>query len=430
MIPIDSAKIFNISKEKWSHAGFQRYFRNTGWVFAGQSVTVVSFLVNIWVVRHLGPTNFGSLSYIFTFTGLFAFISNLGIQDVLIRDLVKYPDQTQKITSTAVRMILVSGMIAFLAASIGSFITNGATLITLLTTLYATIFFWSPMLVINSYFQATVQAKQNALIQISGTVVASVFKIYLILTGKGIIWLTGAFALDYAIGGLFYIWAYKRLKLDFIRFNVFDWPFAKNLFQASWLLMIAAAFSYTLFKIDQILIKNLLDETSLGLYAAATKLSEIWYLVPASIVASIFPAIINAKIVQKETYRERLKKLVAFLVVISATIAVFISVFASWIIPVLFGAQYTKAIPIAQIYIWSNIGFFLIIVTTKYLITENRFAEIAIYSGLAAAINIGLNLLFIQTIGPAGAALASVISYAVIPLLALTKQNCIIKYRQ
>ena len=94
-------KINTFVPEKWrwilAHDGFRKYFKNTGWMFFSQLLMIVSLVVNIWIARYLGPTNFGTLSYIFAFVGMFSFIANLGMNDILpcLKALLKSPEKNQ-----------------------------------------------------------------------------------------------------------------------------------------------------------------------------------------------------------------------------------------------------------------------------------------------------------------------------------------------
>ena len=44
-------------------------------------------------------------------------------------------------------------------------------------------------------------------------------------------------------------------------------------------------------KIDQVMLKEMLDAKAVGIYAAAVKLCEAWYFVPTAVTVSLFPAI-------------------------------------------------------------------------------------------------------------------------------------------
>ena len=101
------------AKEIWAHQGFQRYFKNTGWMFFGQMFNIISVVVGIWLARYLGPENFGIFSYVLAFVGLFSFISGFGVNDILTRDLVAYPEKRDKLLGTAFFINLGSGFLAF-----------------------------------------------------------------------------------------------------------------------------------------------------------------------------------------------------------------------------------------------------------------------------------------------------------------------------
>jgi probable polysaccharide biosynthesis protein len=53
----------------------------------------------------------------------------------------------------------------------------------------------------------------------------------------------------------------------------------------------------------------MLGNEAVGQYAAATRLSEIWYFIPTVVVSSLFPAIVNARRQSEELYCDRLQKL-------------------------------------------------------------------------------------------------------------------------
>jgi O-antigen/teichoic acid export membrane protein len=405
-------------KEKWQHTGFQKYFRNTGWMFIGQSVMILSLFINIWMARHLGPENFGTISYVFAFVGIFSFVANFGLSDILIRDLVQHPEEKNKLLGTAFRLLTFGGIVAFIITNVSAFIFEDKLLIQILIVAYSTIFLWSPVNVISAYFQATVQAKQNALAQIIGTLLTSILKIFLLVTNQGVIWLILAFALDYVIGTILYIYNYTKSDLDFKQWT-YDNTITKRLLSSSSLIMLSTAAGYLLFKVDQIMVKYYLGEAGVGLYAAAVKLSEIWYFIPAIICSSLFPALINAKKTNGTTYSERLRKLFLFLGGMAVIIAIPISLLAYWIIKILYGIEYIESVPILQIYIWSGVGLFLMTGINKYLMTENHLKSIFYYNLLAVITNILLNIILIPKIGLMGAAWATLISYLVGPLIVL-----------
>jgi O-antigen/teichoic acid export membrane protein len=406
------------AKGIWSHAGFQKYFKNTGWMFLGQATMIISLIINIWLARYLGPGNFGNLNYVFAFVGIFGFLTNLGINDILIRNLVRNPEKRDELLGTAFWLMMLGGILSFTAITILAFQLEPSNMIRSLIILYATTALLSPINVISAYFQATVQAKKNALAQIFGTLIVSVIKIFLIISGKGIIWLVAAFVLDYIVGTFLYLINYFKSGLK-IKYWKFNYAMAKNFLQASYLLMLSAVTGYLLLKIDQVMVKFFLDETAVGIYAAAVKLSEIWYFIPGIICGSLFPAIINAKKVSESVYKNRLRKLYIFLGGIAAIIAIPMTLMATWLIQIIFGTEYILAAPILQIYVWSGVGLFLSIGINRFFMAEDNLKPIFYYSLIAVIINVSLNFILIPNIGLTGAAWATLISYSVGPILIL-----------
>ena len=72
-----------------SHQGFKRYFANTSWLFAEKVLRVViGLFIGVWVARYLGPEKYGLLSYAQSFVGLFTAIATLGLDGIVVRELV------------------------------------------------------------------------------------------------------------------------------------------------------------------------------------------------------------------------------------------------------------------------------------------------------------------------------------------------------
>jgi len=416
---MSSASIYmDKAKGVWSHAGFQKYFQNTGWMFLGQATMIISLIINIWLARYLGPENFGKMNYVFAFVGIFGFLTNLGINDILIRNLVRNPEKRDALLGTAFWLMTAGGILSFITITILSFQLEPSGMIRSLIILYATTSLLSPINVISAYFQATIQAKKNALAQIFGTILVSIFKIFLIFSGQGIIWLVFAFVLDYIVGTFFYIINYIKSDLK-IRHWKFNKVIAKDLLKASYLLMLSTVTGYLLLKIDQVMVKFFLDEKAVGIYAVAVKLSEIWYFIPGIICGSLFPAIINAKKASEHVYINRLKKLYIFLGTTATIIAIPITLLAPWLIKIIFGMEYILAAPILQIYVWSGVGLFLSIGINRFFMAEDNLKPIFYYSLVAVIINVSLNFILIPSTGLTGAAWATLISYSVGPILIL-----------
>jgi len=412
-------------KWRWilGHEGFKRYLANTGWMFIGQMFgLLLSFFIGVWVVRYLGPENYGVLSYALAFTTIFSFISNLGVDNILSRELVKFPEKRDELMGTAFRLKLIGGIIAFIVTIGAIFLIKTSPAIKFLVIIHSFVFLFYSINVIGSFFQSRVEARKNVKAQILSSSISSILKIIMILSGLGVIWLMLIYMLDALWLAVILIFSYRRsgFKIRTWRFNK---VLARQIFSSSWILMLTTASILVYLKIDQVIIKQILDETAVGLYSAAIKLSEVWYFIPGIICGSLFPAIINSKKTNQASYFNRLKKLSGLMFFIGLVIAVLVSLLARPIILVLFGNEYLESISVLRIYAWSIIGVFLGSVSANYLIAEN-YVKIYFWVSLMGAVtNVLLNLWLIPIMGIDGAAIATVISYSLVVLGLLFFRN-------
>ena len=165
-------------------------------------------------------------------------------------------------------------------------------------------------------------------------------------------------------------------------------------------------------RIDQVMIKNMLGDSELGIYSVAVKIAELPNFIPVIISASVFPAIISYR-KNKKLYNLRLQQLYNVFSLISISIALVISIFSPFIIWILFWNQYSGASVILSIYIWSIVPVFLWVASGKYLLTEN-LTDISLYRTLIWAImNVILNIILIPIYGWIWAAVSTVVSYTI-----------------
>ena len=406
------------AKYRWilNHDGFKRYFRNTGWMFGGQMFSLlVSFFIGVWLARYLGPENFGVLSYAVAFVGLFSFISSLGVDGILGRELIKFPEKRDELLGTAFYLKLIGGLMALAITIVSALLFSTSPLIKLLIILFSSSFIFQAINVINSYFYAEVKSKNNIKAVVTATTISSLLKIIVILLNGGVIWIVAVYVVDSFLQGAGFMIMYKRYGLK-IKNWFFNKSLAKDILKDSWPLMLASAASFIFLRIDQVMIGALLGEHEVGLYAAAVRLVEVWYFIPGIICGSLFPAIVNAKKNDLLIYKKRLKALYLLMIGISLFIAIISTILAPWIITLLFGLKYSGAVIILQIYVWSGIGLFVGVAINQYFLSENRSHTIFLYNLLSMSANVVLNIILIPRLGLTGAAWATLISYSAGPV--------------
>ena len=172
-------------------------------------------------------------------------------------------------------------------------------------------------------------------------------------------------------------------------------------------------------KIDQVMLKEMLDVKAVGIYAAAVKLCEAWYLLPTAVMASLFPAILEVRKNSKAIYEERIQKLYDLMIWGALAVALPTTLLADWVIYIFYGVDFQEAASVLKIYIWAGVFVSLGSASSKWLVAENLERYSFYRTTLGAVLNVIFNLWLIPILGITGAALATLISYCVAAYLSL-----------
>ena len=370
----------------------------------------VSLFVGIFVARYLGPERYGLLSYANSFVGIFIVLGTMGLDDIIVRELVKTPEQQEKILGSSFLLKLVGTLLMWMAilAAVPFTKNDFQTNILIIIIAFGAVF--QAFNVIDFNFQAKVKSKFIVHAQFVQLIISSIVKIILVVNETPLIWFASVYCLDAIVlaMGLIFVYFYNGN-------NIFHWKWSfetsKYLLRDSWPLMFAGVVVSVYMKIDQVMIKEMLGAKEVGLYAAAVKLSEAWYFLPLAITSSLFPAIINAKLYQKEDYFQRLQKLYDLMVWLAVAIALPTAILSPWIVAFLYGNEYLESSSVLNIHIWSGIFVFLGVASSKYLLAENYIKKTFYRTFVGALLNIIMNYYLIGIMGIKGAALSTFASH-------------------
>jgi PST family polysaccharide transporter len=262
------------------------------------------------------------------------------------------------------------------------------------------------------WYEYQLRSKYTVLAQNGVLLAFGILKGFLILKQAvlmAFVWTMAAEAIAMAIALLlmFGRWGHP------LGFLSFSWERALELLRHSWPLAISSMAILVYMKLDQIMLGEMAGDIAVGIFSAATKVSECWYFIPMAIVSSAFPTILRAKSGTREKYAQHIQGLLDLLVFASLCIAVPVSFMAPSLVGLLFGEAFSGAAAVLSIHVWASIFICLGLVGSQYYIAENRQILSAQATVAGMLTNIVLNLLLIPASGPKGAAIATVCSVAV-----------------
>ena len=399
------------TKINFSSDSFKKYFANTSWLFFERFIRLsISFIVSIFVVRYLGPKEFGLYSYVLSFAMLFASFSSLGLESISTRETIKHPELRDEINGTVFFIRLAGGIIAIIVIGVTLAIMHEETYTSILILIFSGSFIFQSFTAIEYFFRGMVKAKYNAFALSASVILSSALKILFILQKASLIYFVIASAAEYVFLAAGLVIVYRQNNL-----SVFSWKYskelAKSLLKDSWPLALSGIVVMIYMRIDQVIIRNMMNDEAVGYYAAAVRLCEAWYFIPVTLCNAIFPAIVNAKNVGLEFYNSRMQKLYDLLTWMAIAIAVPVTIFSSLIIQLLFGTDYMPASPVLTIYIWAGVSVFLGVASSQYLVNENLTKLSFFRASVGMVLNVVLNFIFIPLYGIIGSAIATLISY-------------------
>lgn len=400
------------------NSGFARYLKNTSWLM-GEKVLrlLIALSVGVWVTRYLGPEQFGILSYAQSFVGIFAALSSLGLNDIIIRELVKNQDNRNLILGSSFGLQTLGSTIIMLILIISIYYNDNEPLTNKIIIILGLLTFINSFNVIASYFHSQVKSKFYAIAGLVGVIISALLKVYLILGNYSLIYFVYVLAFDviFLVTGL--IWFYKKSGESLLKWK-FSWKMAKELLKDAWPLILSGIIVSIYMKIDQVMIQEYLGNSEVGQYSAAVRLSEAWYFIPTIICSSLFPAIINAKLKDDTLYKNRLQRLYNLMVVLGVVIILPVLTLSDWMINLLYGEAFQRSAGVLNIHILGSVFVFLGVANQKWFISENYQAYNIICLGMGMVANIALNVIMIPRMGIMGAAYATLISQFVASVLA------------
>lgn len=371
---------------------------------------VVTLFVGVVVIRYLGPKQFGLLSYATSFVALFSVFATLGLDEIVIRNLVQAPKRKKNLLGTAFTLKCLGAFLLFIMVFLALQMTSNEKSTANLVLIIAAGMLFQSFNVIDFYFKSQVLSRFVTYAQLYSLFLSSIAKLSLVFIKASLVWFAWVVVLENAILAILLILMYQSQSL-----KMYQWRFEKNLARQllhdSWPLILSGLSVMVYMRIDQVMIKEMLDSEALGNYAAAVRLSEVWYFIPVAVCSSLFPAIINAKKISQELYYVRLQKLYDLMVWLGIAIALPVTFFVEDVIKLLLGEEYILAASVLKIHIWAGVFVFLGVASGKWFLAEN-LQQYSLYRALTGGIvNVILNLLVIPRLGIIGAAWSTVISY-------------------
>lgn len=385
---------------------------NVIWLFGEKIITMgLALLVSIILARYLGASDFGKLNYLISFIAILMPFSALGLNAIVVRELVNEKVETGVILGTSLVLRTLGGVTAILVVVIGCLVFNGELLVSSNWLILGAVgSSFSSLLLFDFYFQSIVQSQHVVKTRLIVLVLSSCLKFTAVYYQIQLNAFLVLVVLEPIMTGmiLYLFFKIKNKKTIIFKFDLF---YSKELLSQSKWLILSGFMAIVYLKVDQLMIGEMLGSEALGVYSVAVRMSEVWYFFPTAIVASFYPKLLKSKL-EPILYEYNLQRLCDVLFWLGMIVAIAVTSISSLLIDILYGEEYTFAAQVLNIHIWAGVFIFMRALLSKWLIAEGLLKFSLLTHGIAAIVNVVLNYLWIPQFGIEGAAWATLISYA------------------
>lgn len=386
-----------------------RALKNATWIVACKIVqSILSFIIGTLTVRYLGPTNYGVITYAVSVVSFLLPIMQLGLNNTLVKEFIKNPNNEGQILGTALVINIISSLFSIAGAITFVSIANAGERETIIVcALYSFVLLFQATEMTMYWFQAKLLSKYPSIATLIAYVVVAIYKVYLLVTGKSVVWFAASYVLDFFLLSIILLVIYKKLSTQKLSFNR---NIARDLLSRSKYYIIPSLMVAFYRHTDRIMLKLMIGDTETGLFSAAIACTGMTGFVFHAIVDSARAVILETKERAPELYERKVVQLYSIIIAFALTQSVCMTILAKPIIYLLYGEAYLAAVPMLQFAVWYNTFGYLASVRNIWILAEEKQKHLLKINLIGALSNIVLNACLIPVLGGVGAAIASIIS--------------------
>lgn len=389
--------------------GRKNFVNNSLWIIGGKiAQMLLTLIIGAISARYLGPSNYGLINLGAAYTALFTPIISLGLYGIIVNEIVNKPNEDGVILGSAVGLRIISAIISSICILGLVILTHPKNeLLWIVTMLQCTaiLFQWSDTF--NYWCQSQYNSKAAVCIQLAAYIIASVYKIYLLITQKSVEWFAFSLGVDFILQAIFFVRYFQKEGNCKLKFRL---QTAKRLLSQSYHYVFSSLASVVYGQIDRLMLGTMLGTSVVGLYTAAVTISSMWTFILSAIIDSVRPKIIETRRSSIELYRKRIIQLYSFIIYFSIAVSVGICFCSRYIISIIYGKEYLDAQISLCILTWGTCFSFLGVARSIWCVCEKRQKYEKYLSIIGSILNVILNAIMIPIFGMNGAAIATLIT--------------------
>ncbi len=400
----------------------------------------IAYITRVILARSLGPTDYGLFSSVLTFILFFLFFRDLGLDSSLIKHIAEFKVHNQfNRIKTAISGVFLFQFVSSLIFSAVFLLLSGflaesyfkdprASVLIILVIVY--VVFSICFTILKGIFCGFQKMFLFSSVEFSKNLIVLLSFLVFFKLGFGLY----APMLAYVVVCPLLFLIYAPFAGKFSRFfssKITDFKLVSKRVVLFGIPLFATSFAGTIIGyMDTLILTYFRPLAEVGIYNVVLPSALIILFIGRAISSTTFP--ISSELWANKDYRRlsagvRLLHKYSFVCFVPIIFTIF--AFSKFFIITFFGAEYQAGSLALQILLVGALFFMVAMVNNTVISAMGQPKIVAKITILAAAVNLGLNLIFIPSLGINGAAITTTISYSVILFLTTVKIQQVLKIK-
>lgn len=364
--------------------------------------------------RLLGPIEFGAYSAMLAVSTALSVTADLGTSRVVVRELVRGSAPAGTLLGTAFMIRLVGGILTSGISFLVSVCTITAPELPVTWIAAAMGLGWMLRAwdVVDYGFQARSHCGYPVLARSSVMVLFGVVQLFMIRAHWPAWTFAVAFAAESLLASLALLAMWQTRNIASLSTWRFSRPLCVEFLTECWPMFAAAFLSTIYYKSDLLIVNQLCDPRTAGLYASASRLYDMLVAPIPMITVAVYPLLARWYDDPQVNFRKRYVQLTRGMTLGWMLILGVIAVASPWVLRIFYGPSFTDASLMLSIQCLSALLMANGFLRSSYLNLASQQRILLWTSLLSAALNVGLNYAFVLLWGAVGAAIAGAITQA------------------
>ncbi len=389
---------------------------------------VVSFVYFIIIARVIGVENTGDYFFALSFSTIFLVIADFGLNNVLVRELARNQEKGNSYLNSLLSLKFFLGLLSYvLIILFANVLGYSESTKQLIYVAGITVIFDS----LQNLFYAALRAAQKLKYEAFGIFMSQVLTMIIGTTALLLHWPLYFLIVAYTVPSflsVFYAGFFTAKNVGWRLRPVWQ----KEILQPFLIMALpffAAAIIGKLYSFsDSLLMSKILDKTQLGYWSVPYKIVFAFQFIPIALTASLYPVISALHTdANKEKIAQLLLKGWRYLLLIVMPLMFGIYAIADNFIVSFYTTAYTPSAAVLKVLIFSLVFSYLNYTMAALLNAVNRQTEQTLLLLFALILSVGLNLWLLPKFQVMGAAIAALLSNAVLFVLSFWRVRKIIR---